>query len=117
MTKKVLLSSVFKPFTVDDMYGRKENTCEFFHNQLTRYQGVFSPRQQVPSIGLHLIAANIDTQSTVLDYPTLERFTKEVEKGYDYVGIGSIQSNIHKVQKMVEVVRDVSPSSKVVLGG
>lgn len=115
--KRVLLASVFKPCTDDDMYGRKENICELFHNQLTRYQGVFSPRQHIPSIGLYLIAANIGAPATVLDFPTLDAFAREAATGYDYVGISSIQANIHKVQAMAGVVREVSPRSRIVLGG
>lgn len=29
---KLLLSSVFKPFGVDDGFGVKENVCELMHN-------------------------------------------------------------------------------------
>ena len=36
---KLLLSSVFGPFAIDDLYGRKENRMELFHNQVTREQG------------------------------------------------------------------------------
>ena len=40
--KKLLLTSVFGPFGVDDAYGRKENPMELMHNQVTREQGLFS---------------------------------------------------------------------------
>ena len=39
---KLLLSSVFGPYGVNDEYGEKENKMELFHNQVTREQGIFS---------------------------------------------------------------------------
>ena len=115
--KRILLSSVFKPFGVDNQYSRAESKIELYHNQLTKYQGVFSMRAHMQSFGLHAIANNIDALTTMLDFPTLERFRRELKKGYDIVGIGSIAPNLTKVKRMVEVVRQESPSSKVVIGG
>lgn len=115
--KKVLLLSVFKPFGIDNKYSRKESIAELFHNQLTRYQGIFSIRATFDSYGLHAIAANIDTPTTVLDYPTLRRFKKEVAKGYDIVGIGGILPNFQKIKLMAEETRRISPGSKIVVGG
>ena len=41
----VLFSSVFKPFAeADTLYRRKDSKIEIYHNQLTKYQGLFSPR-------------------------------------------------------------------------
>jgi hypothetical protein len=36
MAKRILLTSVFGPFGVDDPWGRKENIMELFHNQVTK---------------------------------------------------------------------------------
>ncbi|MFP4040987.1 MAG: B12-binding domain-containing radical SAM protein [Desulfosudaceae bacterium] len=117
MERRVLLSSVFKPFGVDSIYGRKESRIELYHNQLTKSQGIFSMRSFMDSFGLHAIANNIDTPATVLDYPSLPRFVREIKKGYDIVGIGAIVPNFQKVKKMVELVREHAPRSRVVLGG
>ncbi|MEW6077179.1 MAG: radical SAM protein [Thermodesulfobacteriota bacterium] len=118
MTRKVLLSSVFKPFGVDTVEARKESKVELFHNQLTKNQGIYSPRFFLFSFGLHAIAENLDdTPVTVLDFPSLDRFRREVRKGYDIVGIGAIVPNFLKVKKMVETVRELSPRSTVVIGG
>jgi len=117
MPPRVLLTSVFKPFGVDGLYGRKESKIELYHNQLSKVQGPFSLRAHMYSFGLHIIANNIEVPATVLDFPTLERFKKEVAKGYDIVGIGSILPNFQKVKRMVELTRELSPDSKIVLGG
>ena len=113
----LLLASVFRPFGVDDKYGRKENKLELFHNQVTREQGIFSIRCNHRSFGLYFIAENIEMPTVVLDFPTLKQFRREVKKGYDYVGISFITPNFAKAKKMAEIVREVAPSTKIILGG
>ncbi len=114
---RILLSSVFGPFGVDDAYGRRENIMELFHNQVTREQGVFSLRFNHASFGLHLMAANVDADVTVLDFPSQRRFVKELKKGWDYVGIGFITPNMVKARRMAELVRLHAPEAQVILGG
>lgn len=113
----VLLSSVFGPFGVDDAYGRKENIMELFHNQVTREQGLFSLRFNHPSFGLHLIAANIDADTIILDFPSQRRFVQELKKGYDFVGISFIVPNFEKTKRMTHLIRTHCPNTKIVLGG
>ncbi|MEW6088316.1 MAG: cobalamin-dependent protein [bacterium] len=114
---KLLLSSVFKPYGVDDEYGRKENIMELFHNQVTREQGIFSFRYHHKSFNLYLLAENVNMPSTVLDFPSIKRFIREIKKGYDYVGISFITPNFIKAKKMCELIREYSPKSKIILGG
>jgi len=115
---KILFSSVFKPFAeADNLYSRKDSKIEIYHNQITKYQGIFSPRAHYPTFGLHIIANNLGVPSTVLDFPTLPRFIEELKKGYDYVGIGSIAPNFQKAKRMTEEIRKYSPQTKIVLGG
>ena len=115
---KILFTSVFKPFAeADNLYSRVDSKIELWHNQQTKYQGIFSPRVHYPTFGLHVIANNLGVPSNVLDFPTLDRFIEEVKKGYDYVGIGSIMPNFQKVRRMTYEVRRLSPKTKIVIGG
>ena len=114
---RLLLTSVFKPYGVDDEYGRKENVMELYHNQITREQGLFSLRYHHRSFNLYLLAENVSVPSTVLDFPTMSRFIKEIKKGYDYVGISFITPNFIKAKKMCELIRRHSPKTKIILGG
>lgn len=114
---KILLTSVFKPFSVDDGYGRKENRLELFHNQVTREQGLFSPRWYSQSYGLYFIAENVNVSTTVLDFPSEKRFMKEIKKGYDYIGISFIVPNFTKAKRMANLVRKYAPESSIILGG
>ena len=114
---KLLLTSVFGPYGVDDDYGEKENKMELFHNQVTREQGIFSYRFNHGSQGLYFLAENIDTPTAVLDFPTLKRFRQELKKGYDYIGISFIIPNFKKAKAMARAIRECSPRSKIILGG
>ncbi len=116
---RVLLTSVFGPFARDDEFGsRAINPMELYHNQVTRAQGPFSLRMHHRSWGIMLIHANISHPSTVLDFPTRERFVRELtSRSYDVVGISGIIVNFAKVREMCRLVRLHSPRSVVVVGG
>jgi len=115
--KRILLSGVFGPFGVDDAYGRRENIMELFHNQVTREQGLASFRFHHRSFGLYFLAENVDADVTVLDFPTRERFERELRNGYDIVGISFIAPNFVKAREMARLVRLHAPGAVVVLGG
>ena len=115
---RVLLSGVFGPFGVDDRWGRKENIMELFHNQVTRGQGTASFRFHHRSFGLYFLAANVDADVTVLDFPSLRRFVRELRRGrWDVVGISFITPNFLKAQEMARLVRYHAPGARIVLGG
>ena len=116
---RVLLSSVFGPFTQDDEFGsRSINPMELYHNQVTRAQGPFSLRMSHRSWGIMLIQANISAPTTVLDFPTRQQFVSELTSHqYDIVGISGIIVNVGKVKEMCRLVREHSPSSTIVVGG
>jgi len=116
---KVLLSSVFGPYAQDDAYGSRQiNPMELYHNQVTRMQGVFSLRMFHRSFGLLMIQANIEAPSTLLDFPDLDLFEREIrENPYDIVGISAIIPNVLKVKKMCQLVRTYLPNATLVIGG
>lgn len=116
---RVLLSSVFGPYACDDEYGsRAINPMELYQNQVTREQGPFSLRMFHRSWGLMLIQHNIAAPSTLLDFPTRERFVRELQAhAYDIVGVSSIIVNVAKVREMCRLVREHSPGSMIVVGG
>lgn len=115
--KRILLAGVFGPYGVDDEYGRKENIMELFHNQVTKAQGVGSFRFFHRSFGLYFLAANIDADVTVLDFPSKARFEREVKKGYDIVGISFITPNFRKAARMAEMTRELAPAAEIIIGG
>ncbi len=116
---RVLLTSVFGPYAQDDEYGsRTINPMELYHNQVTRVQGVFSLRMFHRSWGIMMIQSNISAPSTVLDFPSLDRFVKEISTvPYDIIGISSIIPNVGKVKKMCALIREHQPNCTIVVGG
>jgi radical SAM superfamily enzyme YgiQ (UPF0313 family) len=116
---RVLLSSVFGPYSRDDEYGsRRINPMELYQNQVTRLQGGFSLRMFHRSFGLMMIQANIDAPCTLLDFPTLLRFGEEIRRqSYDVIGISGIIANVGKVAKMCELIRQYQPGATIVVGG
>jgi len=116
---RVLLSSVFGPYAQDDEYGsRKINPMELYQNQVTRVQGGYSLRMFHRSFGLILIQNNIDAPCTLLDFPSLDRFIEEIQQNtYDIVGISAILTNIGKLKKMCELIRENQPDAMIVVGG
>lgn len=116
---RILFTSVFGPYAQDDQFGgRAINPMELYHNQVTRAQGSFSLRMFHRSWGIMMIQENISAPSTVLDFPTREKFIRELKKyQYDIVGISSIIVNIGKVREMCRLVREHSPHSEIIIGG
>src|SRR4029078_5661410 len=116
---RILLTSVFGPYAQDDEFGsRAINPMELYHNQVTRAQGSFSLRMFHRSLGIMMIQQNISAPCTVLDFPTIEKFEKELtSQDYDVVGISSIIANVGKVRDMCKRIRKLSPNSQFVIGG
>src|SRR5579859_6406249 len=116
MQNNVLLSSVVRPFGgpgEGDSVG-----AELFHAQVTRAQGAFSLRQVIRVWGLDLIATNLHAPTVVLHYPSASELAAELEAhDYTHVGINFVVATFHKVRRMVAMIRRLSPSSKIVLGG
>lgn len=112
---KILLSSPPKPF--GRAFGDGFSCQTSGSHQLTWAQDIFRVEDQMWHWGLDVMAANITVPTTVLHYPTLDIFRQELENGYDYVGISFNLSTLHKIKEMVQSVRELSPGSKVILGG
>jgi radical SAM superfamily enzyme YgiQ (UPF0313 family) len=116
---RILLTSVFGPYAQDDSYGsRTINPMELYHNQVTRAQGSFSLRMFHRSWGIMMIQQNITAPCTVLDFPTIEKFEKELTSHhYDVVGVSGIIANVGKVREMCKRIRKLSPHSQIIIGG
>jgi haloalkane dehalogenase len=113
---QVLLTSVCRPFGPESGDASSVG-YELLHKQVTRAQGIFSPRTVNVYFGLEYIAANLDAPTTVLHYPTRREFIRELKKGYDYIGVSFIMALFHKMKETVALIRRYSPQSKIVLGG
>ena len=114
--QKLLLTSICRP--IGSRYGDSESVgYELLHSQVTRAQGIFSPRSVIHHFSLEYIAHNLDIPAVVLQYPSENEFVEELKNGYDYVGLSFVLSTFHRMKKMVALIRKYSPKSKIILGG
>ena len=90
---------------------------ELLYRQVTRAQGLFSPRTVNVNFALDYIAENLDAPAVVLQYPSKSELIRELKKGYDYVGVSFIMALMHKMKETVALIRQYAPQSKIVLGG
>jgi radical SAM superfamily enzyme YgiQ (UPF0313 family) len=90
---------------------------ELLYRQVTRAQGLFSPRSLHLHFSLEYIAENLDAPTVVLQYPSKKELIRELKKGYDYVGVSFLMAVMHKMKETVALIREHAPNSKIVLGG
>jgi len=90
---------------------------ELLFGQVTRAQGLFSPRANHIHFSLEYIAENLEAPTTVLQYPSRKELIRELKRGYDYVGVLFLLATFHRMKEMVALVRRYSPGSRIVLGG
>ena len=113
---KVLLTSICRPIGLAHGDGASVG-YEVLHGQITRAQGVFSPRSVNFTFALDYIAANLDAPTVVLQYPSHRELVRELRKGPDYVGISFNLVTFHRMKEAVALVRKHAPAAKIVLGG
>ena len=114
--KKVLLTSVCRPIG-PDVGDAPSVGYELLYRQVTRAQGIFSPRSLHLNFSLEYVAENLQAPTTVLQYPSRKELIRELKKGYDYVGVTFLMAIFHRMKETVAFIRKYSPKSKIILGG
>ncbi len=115
-TRKVLLTSVCRPLGPSNGDAASVG-YELLYSQVTRAQGLFSPRTVNVYFSLEYIAENLDAPTVVLQYPSRKELIRELKKGYDFVGVSFLMAVMHKMKETVALIRRYSPNTKIVLGG
>ncbi|MBI4056560.1 MAG: radical SAM protein [Elusimicrobia bacterium] len=113
---KVLLTSVCRPLGPKHGDGPSVG-YELLFGQVTRAQGLFSPRANHIHFSLEYIAENLEAPTTVLQYPTRQELLRELRKGYDVIGVSFLLATFHRMKEVVALIRRHSPKSRIVLGG
>ncbi len=114
---RILLTTIHQPLGIENDTCTGHILAEMYHGQVTRAQGPFSIRVVCTGWGLDLIAANLEAPTTVLHYPTLRQLARELDRGYDFVGIGFVNCTFPKAKEICALVRKRSPRSRIILGG
>lgn len=113
---RVLLTSICRP--LGERYGDAPSVgYELLYGQVTRAQGLFSPRANHVQFSLGYIAENLQAPTTVLQYPSKRELIRELKRGYDFVGLSFVLSTYHRMKEAVALIREYAPDAKIVLGG
>jgi len=113
---KVLLTSICRP--IGPAHGDAPTVgYEVLHHQITRAQGVFSPRSVNFTYALNYIAANLDAPAVVLQYPSKRELIRELRKKPTHVGVSFNLVTFHRMKEVVALVHKHAPEAKIVLGG
>jgi len=116
MSHKVLLTSICRP--LGEKYGDGASVgYELLYGQVTRAQGLFSPRATHIHFSLEYLAENLEAPTTVLQYPSRRELVRELRRGYDYVGLSFILATFHRMKEVVALIRKHAPQAKIILGG
>src|SRR3989338_8495314 len=116
MHKRILLTSVCRPMGPE--FGDAPSVgYELLYRQVTRAQGLFSPRALHLNFSLEYIAENLSAPAVVLQYPSRSELIRELKKGYDFVGVTFLMALFHRMKDTVELIRRYYPKSKIILGG
>ena len=114
--RRLLLTSVCRP--LGPKFGDGISVgYELLHGQVTRSQGLFSPRIFQNHFSLEYIAHNLDIPTVVLQYPSVRELIRELKRGYAYVGVSFILPLFHRMKRVVSLIRRYAPKSKIILGG
>ena len=106
---KTLLTNVCKPYYNGDLY------CDLFAYRTTLTDDVFALSGLFSCFNLHFLANNLDVPTKVIEFPSMKEFIKEVKRGYDFIGIGFITSEMERVKEMCLAIRRYSPKTKITL--
>jgi haloalkane dehalogenase len=113
---KVLLTSVCRPLGPEHGDGPSVG-YELLFGQVTRAQGLFSPRATHVHFSLEYVAENLEAPTTVLQYPSRRELVRELRRGYDIVGISFLLATFHRMKEIVALIREHAPQARIVLGG
>lgn len=115
-TRQVLLTTVCRPLGVH--HGDAPSVgYELLHEQVTRAQGLFSPRSHHIQFSLEYIAENLEAPTSVLQYPSRKELERELRRGYALIGVSFVLATYHLMKEVVALIRKHSPQSQIVLGG
>lgn len=84
--------------------------------RFTHGDDIFTIISHTHCFGNHILAQNINEPSVLLEYPRWDHFTKEVDKGYEYIGISCFPVHLDSVLKMCEYIRENSPDATILIG-
>ena len=113
IANKLLLTTPTYPYPT---LPANESLTDAMGQRFSKGDNIFTSISHTHNYGNHILAQNVETPTVLLEYPRWEHFTKEVDKGYEYIGISAYPVHMDSVLKMCEYIRKNSPETKIMLG-
>lgn len=110
---RVLICNAYGPY--DCKWG--QSPSDLLGARLARGHAMLERAAELPTWSLYLIAENITNETTVLEYPRWDDFTKALREGYDVITIETKTVHVPRIARMVRYIRKHYPKMKIVLGG
>ncbi len=113
ITNRILLTTPIMPYPT---LPANDSLTDATGQRFTKGDDIFTLISHTHCFGNHILAQNIDKPAILLEYPRWDDFTKEIDKGYDIVGISCFPVHLDNVLKMCEYIRKKTPETKILLG-
>jgi radical SAM superfamily enzyme YgiQ (UPF0313 family) len=110
---RVLLASSYVPN--EPIMG--EDPLNLTSTRWTRSHGAYQLDMYGHYFALYLLAENIKNPTTVLENPSWDEFDRELDEGYGYIGFHLKSLHTAKIARMMKLVREKSPDTKIIIGG
>ncbi len=112
---RILFTMTPKPYRALVDYA---HPFDLFGGRLGAFQGLFTLHSLNRPVALHLLAQHVPFPAKVLEFPSEDELKEEIRKGYEFIGI-QVHSNMefHKAMDVCQWIRDLSPSTQIILGG
>jgi haloalkane dehalogenase len=111
--KKILLTTPTFPYPT---LPANDSLTDATGQRFMKGDDIFTAISHTHCYGNHILAQNIETPSILLEYPRWDDFQKEVDKGYDIIGISAFPVHLDNVLKMCTYIRENSPKTTIMLG-
>ncbi|MFC1849471.1 B12-binding domain-containing radical SAM protein [candidate division CSSED10-310 bacterium] len=113
LDNSILLTTPTKPYPT---LPANDSLTDATGQRFTKGDSLFTIISHTHCFANHILAQNIDNPAILLEYPSWEDFTAEVDKGYPVIGISAFPVHLDNVMKMCEYIRRRSPATKILLG-
>ncbi|MHA2392711.1 MAG: B12-binding domain-containing radical SAM protein [Promethearchaeota archaeon] len=113
ITDRILLTTPCYPYPT---LPANDSLTDATGQRFTHGDDIFSLVSHTHCFANHILAQNVNTPATLLEYPRWNNFTEEVEKEYAIIGISAFPVHLDMVIKMCKYIREKSPETKILLG-
>jgi hypothetical protein len=113
ITDRILLTTPCYPYP---SLPANDSLTDATGQRFTHGDDIFSLVSHTHCYANHILAQNVNTPATLLEYPRWENFTEEVDKQYAYIGISAFPVHLDMVMKMCKYIRETSPETQILLG-